>query len=226
MPTTAAGELYLKTIYQLGADGQPVGTSALADRIGVSAPSVSAMVRRLEQDGLVDRSSGRGVVLTRSGERVALGAVRRHRLLETFLNQVVGLPWDEVHAEAAQLEPGASDRLMERIETLLGNPTVDPHGDPIPPSDLEGHTETWPASLLNAPIGSTFGVERVSDLDPQALRYLAEVGLRPGVCCHVERFDPFDGPVWVEVNGHTQALSRRLAALVFGTSGPSTPSVD
>ena len=200
----------------------PWAPSALAERIGVSAPSVSAMVRRLEQDGLVDRSSGRGVLLTGAGERVALGAVRRHRLLETFLNQVVGLPWDEVHAEAAQLEPRASDRLMERIETLLGNPTVDPHGDPIPPADLEGHTETWPASLLNAVAGSAFAVERVSDRDPEALRYLAEVGLRPGSCCRIDRFDPFDGPVWVAIEGESQALSRRLAALVFG----STNAVD
>jgi DtxR family Mn-dependent transcriptional regulator len=216
VPTTATGALYLKTIYYLSADGQPVGTGVLAERVGVSAPSVSAMLRRLEEDGLVDRSSGRGVTLTPDGERIALAAVRRHRLLETFLNQVIGFPWDEVHTEAELLEPGASDRLMGRIEELLGHPTVDPHGDPIPPSDLEGHREAWPTALLHAAAGSRFCVQRVSDRDPEALRYLAEVGLQPGETCDVARLDPFDGPLWVHVDGVERALSRRLAAMVFG----------
>lgn len=226
MLTTPAGQQYLKVIFQLTAGGQPVGTTALAERLGVAPPSASGMVRRLAADGLVERAAGGGVRLTSAGEKVALEAVRRHRLLETFLHEVLSFPWDEVHDEAERLEPGASARLMARIEDVLGHPEVDPHGDPIPRADLTGHHEDWPSSLLHAPVGAPFAVRRVSDRQPDALRYLAEVGLRPGAVVDVLRLDPFDGPLWVRAGGRDRAVSRRLAALVFGAppgDGPARP---
>jgi DtxR family Mn-dependent transcriptional regulator len=222
--TTPAGQLYLKVIFQLTTGGRPVGTTALAERLGVAPPSASGMVRRLVGDGLVERVPRGGVRLTSAGEKVALEAVRRHRLLETFLHEVLGFPWDEVHDEAERLEPGASTHLMDRIEDVLGHPEVDPHGDPIPRADLVGHHEDWPSSLLHAPVGEPFVVRRVSDRQPDALRYLAELGLLPGATLDVLRLDPFDGPLWVRAGtGEERAVSRRLAALVFGAA-PATPS--
>ena len=224
MLTTPAGQLYLKVIFQLTTGGRPVGTTALAERLGVAPPSASGMVRRLAGDGLVERVPGGGVRLTSAGEKVALEAVRRHRLLETFLHEVLGFPWDEVHDEAERLEPGASTRLMARIEDVLGHPEVDPHGDPIPRADRVGPHEDWPSSLLHAPVGEAFVVRRVSDRQPEALRYLAQLGLLPGATVDVLRLDPFDGPLWVRPHddGGEQAVSRRLAALVFGAA-PATP---
>ncbi|MBA2455505.1 MAG: metal-dependent transcriptional regulator, partial [Nocardioidaceae bacterium] len=132
MPTRAAEDC-LKTIYGLANSGEPATTGSLAHRLGVSSPSVSAMIKRLESEQFLERPKGCGLRLTARGERAALRVVRRHRLLETFLVRVLDMAWDEVHAEAELLEHALSDRLEERIDAALGHPTRDPHGDPIPP---------------------------------------------------------------------------------------------
>ncbi len=141
MPVMSRSEDYLKTIYALASRGEPVTTSGLALELGVSSPSVSAMAKRLHTEALLQRPGG-GWVLTQQGERAALRVIRRHRLVETFLARALGMGWDEVHAEAEVLEHVLSDRLEERIDTALGHPTHDPHGDPIPPRHGH-HTEAW-----------------------------------------------------------------------------------
>jgi DtxR family Mn-dependent transcriptional regulator len=210
-----ATEDYLKAIYHVAHRGQPVTTGLLATELGVSAPSVSAMVRRLEDGGLLQRGDGRALRLTDSGERAALRVVRRHRLLETFLARVLGVPWDEVHAEAEQLEHALSERLEDRIDAALGHPTHDPHGDPIPPREGP-HEEGWSAALDSAPTGCRFEVDRVSDRDSSALRYLGEMGVFPGVVMDVEEQEPFGGPRWVRVEGRRHPLGSPLTRLVHG----------
>lgn len=210
-----ATEDYLKTIYHLTTRGEVVTTGQLARELGVSSPSVSAMVKRLEDGDLVDRPDPRSLRLTVTGERAALRVVRRHRLLETFLYRVAGVPWDEVHAEAELLEHALSERLEERIDAALGHPTRDPHGDPIPPR-VGRHDEDWGTPLDTAPAGSRFRVQRVSDRDSAALRHLGGLGIVPGAEIDVADQEPFGGPRWVVVAGTRHALGTPLTALVHG----------
>jgi DtxR family Mn-dependent transcriptional regulator len=209
-------EDYLKTVFALETRGEPTGTSALAEKLDVAAPTVSAMLKRLAAAGLVSRPDLHTVELTDHGRRHAVGIVRRHRLIETFLADVLAVPWDQVHDEAEVLEHGVSDRLLERIDALLGHPARDPHGDPIPPAS-GGHDEHWTASLAAAEPGCRFRVERVSDRDSDALRHLGRMGIRPGVVVEVDHRDPFGGPLWVRVgDGSCQGLGPALADLVHG----------
>jgi DtxR family transcriptional regulator, Mn-dependent transcriptional regulator len=214
-PLSRATEDYLKAVYHVAHRGKPVTAGLLAAELGVSAPSVSAMVRRLEEAGLVERADSRALRLTAEGERAALRVVRRHRLLETFLARMLDVPWDEVHAEAELLEHALSERLEERIDAVLGHPTHDPHGDPIPPRHGP-HEEGWGTALDAAPPGCRFRVDRVSDRDSAALRYLGELGLVPGVTVEVEEQEPFGGPRWVRIAGERRSLGSLLSRLVHG----------
>lgn len=214
--TSRAGEDYLKAVYALATRGEPVTTGGLAHELDVSSPSVTAMLKRLEAAELVQRPDGKLVALTDRGEQLAIRVVRRHRLVETFLVTVLDVPWDEVHAEAELLEHAVSPRLEERIDRHLGHPTRDPHGDPIPAASGE-HDETWGQSLDGAPAGCRFVVERVSDRDSAALRYLGELGIRPDVVLQVEEQAPFGGPRWVRIGGgERQPLGGELTGLVHG----------
>jgi DtxR family Mn-dependent transcriptional regulator len=217
LSTTRATEDYLKAVYGLATrgSGDPVTTGALAHQLGLSSPSVSAMTKRLEREHLLERPGPRGVRLTAQGERAALRVVRRHRLLETFLVRVLDVPWDEVHAEAELLEHALSDRLEERIDNALGHPTRDPHGDPIPSRD-GSHDEDWGECLGDAPAGGRFRVERVSDRDSEALRYLGVLGVVPGAVLEVDEQSPFEGPQWVRIRGERHALGAPLTRLVHG----------
>lgn len=210
-----AVEDYLKAIYHLRTHGDAVTTGLLAAELHVASPSVTAMVKRLEEGELVARAGSRELRLTGSGERAALRVVRRHRLLETFLANVLEVPWDEVHAEAEQLEHVLSDRLEERIDAALGHPTHDPHGDPIPPKHGP-HVEGWGVGLDAVPPRSVFRIRRVSDRDSAALRHLGELGMRPGVVLTVERQDPFGGPLWVRIDDRSCPLGTPLTRLVHG----------
>lgn len=210
-----AVEDYLKTVFGLAGRGESTGTSALAEQLGVAPPSVSAMLKRLAAAGLVSRPDAHAVELTEHGRRHAIGIVRRHRLLETFLAEVLSVPWDQVHEEAEVLEHGVSDRLLARIDALLGHPTRDPHGDPIPQPD-GAHDEAWTVSLASAEPGCRFEVERVSDRDSDALRHLGMIGIRPGVQVQVDARDPFGGPLWVRVGEGRHGLGPALADLVHG----------
>jgi DtxR family Mn-dependent transcriptional regulator len=212
---TSAVEDTLRTIFVRTGRGEPVSTSALADELRVSSPTASIMLKRLAAGGLVERTGSHGARLPEHGATHARDVVRRHRLLETFLVQELSVPWDEVHAEADALEHAASDRLVERIDRHLGHPERDPHGDPIPPAG-GGHVENWGVRLDAVPTGSRFHVERVYDRDSAALRYLAGLGLRPGVTIGVTERAPFGGPLWVRVEERDHPLSELLTRLVHG----------
>ena len=173
------------------------------------------MLKRLEAAQLVDRSPEHAVQLTEHGRRHAVGVVRRHRLLEMFLADVLDVPWDEVHDEAEVLEHALSARLEERIDAYLGRPTHDPHGDPIPPASGQ-HVEDWASPLATAAPGSSFLVERVSDRDSLALRHLAELGIGPGSVLQILEWAPFGGPLWVEVDARRHALCAGLVHVVHG----------
>jgi DtxR family transcriptional regulator, Mn-dependent transcriptional regulator len=208
---SAAIEDYAKAIYELQArlDG-PVHTNALAERLRVTPGSASGMVRKLDELGLATHRPYKGVELTSEGRRLALEVLRHHRLLESFLASSLGVPWDRVHDEAEVLEHVLSEELEALIADKLGHPTHDPHGDPIPTADLvieERSTES-----LAAPEAGECGVlVRVSDSDPEMLRYLAERGIAPGDAFEVIERQPFDGPLFVRFAGDVHVLGGSLA---------------
>jgi DtxR family Mn-dependent transcriptional regulator len=209
--TNEGAENYAKAIFHLqGRGDQPVHTNAVAERLGVTPPSASAMLKRLAEEGLVDYEPYHGARLTRKGERVALETIRHHRLIELFLAEVLGMPWDRVHAEAEVLEHHISEELEELIAAKLGEPALDPHGDPIPDRDLTiSRDDSVPLTDLDAGEAGVFA--RVSDSDASMLRYLAEREIRPGDRLEVQGREPFGGPVMVEVVGRTYPLGPELA---------------
>ncbi len=206
-----AVEDYAKAIYALQArDEQPVSTTALAERLAVTAASASGMVKRLGELGLVSHRRYHGVLLTDAGRRVALEVIRHHRLLELYLVEDLGVPWDRVHEEAEVLEHVLSDELEELIAAKLGDPTHDPHGDPIPSRELtieEVRTE----SLESLEPGHRGTFARISDSDPDMLRYLAERGIAPGDELEVVERQPFGGPLFVRFGDEVHPLGGELA---------------
>lgn len=223
-----AREDVVKLIFALSAEGHAVTNKLLVEALRVSAPSVSVMVKRLGDEQLVTRSSERGIALTERGDTVALSVIRRHRLLETFLVQSLGLSWDEVHEEADLLEHAISDRLTERIDASLGHPRHDPHGDPIPSAERP-HDERRGIALHDVPVGSRLRVDRVRDDDPQALRHLAAIGAVPGAVIDVDERGPYGEPLWVRVDGRAHVLGTILAGQVHGSVLPAcavTPAED
>lgn len=210
-PPSAAAEDYVKAIYSLTRRA-PGGasTSDLAERLGVANGSVSTMLRRLDDGGLVDHAPYKGVRLTAEGERLALGVLRRHRLLELFLNTSLDIPWEDVHRYAEELEHSASDELVEIIAARLGDPVFDPHGDPIPTRDLvidEGVT----VSLADLAPKERAILVRVSDSDPEMLRYLAEQGIGIGDELEMVGREPFDGPCGIRIGTRRHDLGLGLA---------------
>jgi DtxR family transcriptional regulator, Mn-dependent transcriptional regulator len=198
---SSAVEDYAKAIYALERRGEgAVSTNALADRLGVTPASASGMVKRLDEMGLVSHEPYRGVQLTAEGVRLALEVIRHHRLLELYLAEQLDVPWDRVHAEAEVLEHVLSEELEELIAAKLGNPTRDPHGDPIPTPDLRMvEPDTVALDALGTGTRGTF--VRVSDSDPEMLRYLAERGIAPGARFEIIDKQPFDGPVFARFGG-------------------------
>ena len=204
---------YAKAIYALQrrAEGQPVATNDLAERLSVTPASVSAMLKKLAERGLVEHVPYRGVLLTPPGQRVALEVLRHHRLLELYLAEHLGVPWDRVHEEAEALEHVISEDLEARIAAKLGEPTHDPHGDPIPSVDLEideGHAR----ALESLEAGATGRFVRISDSDPEMLRYLDERGVRLGDALEIVDRQPFGGPLTVRVGKDLHTLGGGLAA--------------
>jgi DtxR family Mn-dependent transcriptional regulator len=185
-------EDYLKTIYQLsrGTDGR-VENSRIAEQLDVSPPSVSTMLKRLAERELIDHEEYRGVLLTPSGETVALEVIRRHRLLESFLSKHLDYDLSEVHDEADRLEHHISDRLVRQIAEVLDHPTTDPHGDPIPAPDSEPPEERPTTRLTEFDEGETVRIERIGDQDPDVLSSLATRGLTPGTPVDIVGIDPF-----------------------------------
>ena len=210
---TSAAEDYLKAIYALDSEGKRATTSALAERMHVSAPSATAMMKRLAELGLVERAAYRGVALTERGRLCALEVLRHHRLLERYLADSLGMSLDEVHAEADRLEHALSEELEARIDEALGFPTHDPHGDPIPDRALRIEASS-PRSVADLDPGDKAVVTRVPDSDPALLRYLAEIALVPGEALELTQSAPFGGPVTVKTGNGEHAIARELAASV------------
>jgi len=211
---TRAQEDYLKSLYLLGGGERPVPTGELAQRLGISSPSVSEMVARLSAQGLVEHDRYRGQQLTREGRKVALGLVRHHRLLEMFLVRVLGYSWDEVHDEAERLEHVISERMEQRIFELLGRPELDPHGHAIP--TLGGKVR--PVShraLSEARAGERLVVQGVSDDDAAKLRELERRSLLPGTRMAVLAASEFEGPVEVKIKGRRTTVPLGLARAIF-----------
>ncbi|HTB70418.1 MAG TPA: metal-dependent transcriptional regulator [Solirubrobacteraceae bacterium] len=211
-----AVEDYCKAIFTLESrTEEPVATNQLAERLALTPGSVSAMLKRLGELGLIEHHPYRGVRLTSGGRRVALEVIRHHRLLELFLAESLQMPWDRVHDEAEVLEHVISEELEQLIADKLGDPTIDPHGDPIPSAELELHElETLPLERLQEGDGGLF--VRVSDADPEMLRYLSERGIAPGDRLHVRERQPFGGPLLVSFGDgegrREHAIGGRLAS--------------
>jgi len=202
-----AAEDYLKAIYVLHRrDGGPVSTSAIATYLDVKPPTVTSMAEKLEDRGLVDREKYKGVTLTTEGEAVALAVIRHHRLLEAYLTEHLEYDWSEVHAEADVLEHHISDRFAERIAELLGDPTVDPHGDPIPSASLDPLERPTDTRLDEYHEGDTVVVQRVSDRNEEELRYLSDAGIRPDTRLDVVEVAPF-GMVTVRPESRENTVS-------------------
>ena len=220
-PHTPAVQDYLKAVQLLEwedrAEGGRVATQVLAERLGVSAASATNMLKKLGSMGLVDHEPYRGATLSEAGRKVALEVIRHHRLLETYLAEALGVPWDRVHEEAEILEHVLSEDLEDRIAELLGDPKADPHGHPIPSKD-GSMSEPSRRRLWDVARGSKVAVERVSDDVPEALRFLGGAGIRPGASVTVVDRGPVAGPLFVRVEGGAEevhALSKDLAEVVW-----------
>ncbi len=209
-----SAEDFLKAIFNIQSSGEEVTTSALAGMLGISDASVTSMSKRLAMLKLVHHTPYRGVTLTDAGRKIALEVVRHHRLLELYLAEVLGYSWDEVHAEADRLEHVISEDFEERIDVILGRPTVDPHGDPIPNKNLE-LVEVPLISLSDLEPGTQAVIQRVSDRDPEKLRYLAGLGMFPSVRLMVKSRAPFEGPIHVQVGNTDHAIGPNLARQVY-----------
>jgi len=211
--TTPAVEDYLKAIYQLSEAGEAVSTSAIAERLGVAAGSVTGMLKRLSEAGLVEHTRYYGARLTKDGTDNAVRTIRRHRIVERFLVDVLGYTWDRVHEEAERLEHVVTDEMIDRMAAVLGEPDADPHGAPIPTAEGSFHEQQFP-TLADLEAGDVATLRRVPDEDPAALRYLAELDLRPGAELEVIEVAPFNGPIRVNINGTEQVVGRELATKV------------
>lgn len=222
---TSSMEDYLKAAYRLEQDGGAVTTLRMAEELGLSGPSVTNMVKRLDELKLVVHNRYHGIALTASGRSVALEVIRHHRLLELYLSEALGFTLDEVHAEAERLEHHVSEELESRMEQVLGFPRFDPHGDPIP-----GRDGNLPAIADNAletmSAGEEGRVSRVSDRDPERLRYLFGLGIKPGSHIRVVECLPFEGPVRVEVDDAERLLPHSVAQLVRVETEPESLPAD
>lgn len=217
-------EDYLKAIWALQQIEAPVSTSRIAERLGLSSAAVTAMVKRLAEQGLLFHEPYYGVRLAAAGELSALRIIRRHRVLELFLTETLGYPWDRVHDEAERLEHAASDELIERLARLLGEPERDPHGSAIPTAAGEMDPAEYPALADLAP-GETGDVVEVRTEEPEQLRYLGTLGLYPGARVEVQAAAPFHGPVTVTVDGAHNVISHLLALHIrIRPSHPPSPT--
>lgn len=210
---TQAVEDYLKTIFELQTERGKAATTVLAQRLGVAPASATVMIKKLAAARLVTHRPYQGVVLTASGEKIALEVLRHHRLVERFLAESLGVPWDEVHAEAERWEHVLSEELEDRMDAVLGHPTTDPHGSPIPTSD--GAVPRRAAlTLAELEPGQGAVVAEVADEDPELLRYLGRLGLYPGAELAVVAAAPFEGPLTVQVGRAEHPLGRETARRV------------
>jgi len=211
---TRSVEDYLKSVFHLTSQGGFATTSDIAEMLEVAPPSVSGMMKRLSETGLIEHVPYRGVQLTPQGRRAALQMIRRHRILESYLTSKLGYDWGDVHVEAERLEHAVSEKLIERMADALGEPRYDPHGAPIPTAAGEIE-ETELVGLANVRVGATVVLRQVGDEQPDRLRYLAEQGLTPGTRLEVVERQPFNGPTTVRLGMETRVVGQELAGLLW-----------
>jgi DtxR family Mn-dependent transcriptional regulator len=214
-----ATEEYLEAIYRLEREGPGVTTSGLASELGISPASVSGMLKKLSSDGYIEHQPRGDARLTTKGLEIAVRVVRRHRLAECLLTDVLSMPWDEVDAEACRLEHAISANVEARLVAVLGDPKVCPHGHPIPPSDLSDPPRPG-VPLAQLEIGTSARVHGVTEDVPEILRYLAEIGLRPGVEFQIDAKAPLGGPITLSVAGRQHAISLELARMITALPAP------
>jgi DtxR family transcriptional regulator, Mn-dependent transcriptional regulator len=210
-------EDYLKAIYELELRGGVAGTNEIAAALHIAAPSVSGMIRRLSNQGLVTHAPYKGVQLTREGRRAALRTIRRHRVIEAYLTQALGYPWDRVHDEAERLEHAASDELIDRMASAIGEPETDPHGAPIPTREGTLASEPELSPLAELADGAQARIARVGDRDGERLRYLANLGMAIGSEVELVSRAPYDGPITLKVDGKRRIIGPELARHIFVT---------
>lgn len=208
-------EDYLKAIYKLQAKSSgAVSTSALAQALDISAASVTNMAKRLAKMGLVEHESYKGITLTEAGEKIALEIIRHHRLLELYLKEVMDYSWEQLHEEAERLEHHISEEFESKLDELLGHPTRDPHGHPIP--TREGEVDPIGTDRLSEiEAGQQVSICHLSDEDPALLDHLEERGLMPGVTLEITEKAPFDGPLTIRFEGEEQIIGHTIAQSVF-----------
>jgi len=208
-------EDYLKTIYMLAQKESPVSTSRIAEARDVKPASVTSMIQRLAKLNMVEYEKHYGVILTKSGEKLALEVIRHHRLIELYLIEALGFTWDEVHEQADILEHVISEKLEERIAAALNYPLFDPHGDPIPTK--EGQiTKVDARPLASVKADSKVSVKRIlDDSNSELLRYLADLGLVPGAKVNIVEVAPFQGPLTIEVDGQQKVIGRKVASTIL-----------
>lgn len=220
---TQAIDDYLKTIFELSEDGGRATTAAIAKQLNIAPASVTGMLKKLSEKDppWVFYEKHQGASLTERGRARALEVIRHHRLIEKFLHDLLGYRWDEVHEEAEQLEHAISERFEDRIAEQLGDPTFDPHGHAIPRKDgtIPQRVEE---ALLEVETGSTVWVSRVSDRDPEILRYLSTLGIKPGVALRLIEKGPFDGPLMLKVGNKPKmhALGVKVCAEIHVSGAP------
>jgi DtxR family transcriptional regulator, Mn-dependent transcriptional regulator len=211
---TGPVEDYLKAIFELEQSGEPAETNAIARILDIAPASVSGMIRRLAEQGLITHERYRGARLTSAGRRAALRTLRRHRVIEAYLTSALGYSWDRVHDEAERLEHAASDELIDRMAEAIGEPETDPHGAPIPTREGTLHQRRLvPLSSLDA--GETARVERVSDKNGDRLRYLAELGIVPGAELQIVAREPFEGPIAMRIGDSRRTIGSELASQIL-----------
>jgi len=219
---TESVQNYLKTIYELQHEQGRVATTLLADRLGVAPASVTGMIKKLAGMHLVTHEPYQGVTLTEAGEKIALEVIRHHRLIERYLAEALGVPWDRVHEEAEKWEHVLSEDLEDRIDAALGYPATDPHGAPIP---ARNGTIAPSASVRLAQLqpGQSAVIAEVSDHDSALLRYLGSLGLYPGVELRVVDVAPFGGPLTIRLGTAEHALGREVAGYILVDELPGKP---
>ena len=220
---TQAVEDYLKVIYELEAQSGKVSTTSLAERMGVAPASVTGMVKKLAKMKLVVHEPYHGVSLTPAGEKIALEVIRHHRIVESYLAEALGVPWDKVHDEADKWEHVISEEMEDLMADKLGNPTTDPHGAPIPARDGSMPKSEF-RRLADVEAGETVIISEVSDHDPELLRYLGELGLFPQAKVRIISVAPFQGPLTIEVGRAEHALGIEAASHIFVVPAVAEPT--
>ncbi len=213
---SASAEDYLKALYALSTApdaSERVNTKAIADRLSLSQPSVTSMLKSLQKQGLVSYASYRGAALTADGRTEALRVIRKHRLIEVFLHRMLGYSWSEVHDEAERLEHAVSDTLIDRMDAALGFPDFDPHGDPIPGRDLTMRSHDA-VCLLEIEPPCEVTIKRVMSQDSAVLDWLGQRGIRPGAPIRLVHLSPFDGPAEIAIDDRAIHLGRGLASML------------